>query len=742
MKWIPLTIVLCATLLSPWIYAADDIVIADFEGDSYGDWTVAGEAFGTAPASGTLPGQRTVAGYLGVGLVNSHAGGADGTGKFISPVFKLERRFFNFLIGGGYSPGASLKLLVLKDNSWQTVQTASGSKYAIWKTQILRWESWDISGNQGLNARIEVVDEATGAEGFIVIDHIIQSDEDFSIPPEDFTREIDITKDYLHFPVQTDAPQRLVKLQRNGQSLREFDIQFATGEPDFWVYLETHEFRGEALTLVVGQRRYEPTNILELVSAGSKPKNFDSFYKEKLRPQFHYTSPRGWNNDPNGMVCYKGEYHLFYQRNPFGWDWGNMTWGHAVSTDMVHWTNLPDALHPDASGTMYSGTAVIDKDNTAGFKTGEEDPIVLFYTSAGGTNSWSKGVPHTQSIAYSNDRGRTWTKYAGNPVVGFIRKGNRDPKVLWHEPTKQWCMVLYLGENEMAFFTSDNLKEWTEHTDSRIKGFHECPELFELPIDGNPNNTKWILYGALGDYLIGDFDGKEFKPETEIIKFSHARNFYASQTFNDIPKEDGRRIQIGWARYVDMPGMPFNQMMNFPCKLTLRTTKDGIRMCPMPIREIEKLYKGEKVFEKKKVEPGTNLLSGFEGDLFDIEANIEISKADRVGFRIRGVEVVYDAKTKTLTSSSKKSAKIAKEAKENKLPPDTEPAKLETSDGSIQLRILVDRTSIEVFANNGEVFMPMGDIPEEGQARTLELFAEGGASSVRSLAIRDLESVW
>lgn len=270
------------------------------------------------------------------------------------------------------------------------------------------------------------------------------------MPLENFTREIDITQDFLHFPVQMDAPKRMVKLQRDGESLREFEIQFATGEPDFWVYLETHEFQGESLALVIEQRRYEPSNILESVSAGPEPKNFDTFYTEKLRPQFHYSSPRGWNNDPNGMVYYDGEYHLFYQRNPFGWDWGNMTWGHAVSTDMLHWENLPDALHPDASGTMFSGTAVIDKDNVSGFKTGDEDPIILFYTSAGGTNPWSKGVPHTQSIAYSNDRGRTFTKYAGNPVVDFIRQGNRDPKVLWHEPTQQWCMVLFLGEGEVG----------------------------------------------------------------------------------------------------------------------------------------------------------------------------------------------------------------------------------------------------------------------------------------------------
>lgn len=739
MKRLALTMAFILVLMAQGATAAEDIVIADFEGDSYGGWTVEGDAFGSAPAMGTLPFQRNVAGYQGEGLASSYAGGGDGTGTLVSPVFKLERKYLNFLIGGGYTGSSSAKLLVLKDGDWHALQTATGPTYATWKTQLLQWESWDVSQSQGLDARIEIVDDATGKEGFIVIDHVVQSDEDFTIPPEDFTRTLDITQDYFHFPVGMDAPSRLVKLQRDGQSIREFEIQFATGEPDFWVYLETHEFRGETLTLVAEQRRYENSDLLQLVSAGSEPKNFDTYYKEKLRPQFHYSSPRGWNNDPNGMVYYDGEYHLFYQRNPFGWDWGNMTWGHAVSTDMLHWKNLPDALHPDASGTMFSGTAIVDKDNVAGFKTGDEDPVILFYTSAGGTNPWSKDVPYTQSIAYSNDRGRTFTKYAGNPIIEFIVKGNRDPKVFWHEPTQQWSMVLFLVEDELAFFTSDNLKDWTEH--SRINGFFECPELFELPVDGDSDNMKWVLHGAAGDYMIGDFDGKSFKPETEIIKYSHAPYFYASQTFNNVPEEDGRRIQIGWARYVNTPGMPFNQMMNFPVALSLRTTSDGIRMCPMPIREIENLYESETTFGKDSIKPGDNPLNGFKGELFDIDADIEVLGAGRVGLRIRDFEIAYDTNATLLTCTRAETGTPAREIDKDQ-PDGKASAKLEPNDGRIQLRILVDTTSIEIYANNGEVFMPMGAVSEDGQEKRLELFVEGGTAKVRSLAIRELESVW
>jgi fructan beta-fructosidase len=714
-----------------------DVVIADFEGDTYGDWTVEGEAFGSGPVKGTLPDQPAVSGYQGEGLANSFVGGDASTGKLSSPRFKIERDYINFLIGGGaHGRRASISLeMFWADESW-IHRSASGAPVEPDGKGELEWESWNVGKFKGLEAQIHIVDQVTGELGHITIDQIVQSDRRFVEDREKLTREIEITRDYLHFPVRTGAQKRLVKLQRDGASLREFTIEFAAGEPDFWVYLETHEFRGETLTLMAEQMRGDSVNILDRVSAGDKPKNFETFYSEKLRPQYHFSSPRGWNNDPNGLVYYKGEYHLFYQRNPFGWAWDNMTWGHAISTDLVHWKHLPDALHPDAMGTMYSGTAIVDKTNTLGFKTGDEDPIILFYTSAGGMNPWSKGEPHTQSMAYSNDRGRTFTKYEGNPIVEHIRGGNRDPRVFWHEPTKKWVMVLYLDDSEVGFFTSDDLKDWTEHKQSRIKGFHECPELFELPVDGDADNMKWVLYGAAGDYMIGQFDGKVFTPETEIIEYAHGDGFYASQLYSNIPEEDGRVIQVAWGR-IELPGMPFNQMMTFPVALELRTIGDGIRMCPTPIREIEKLYASEKVFKDKKVEPGSNLLSGFEGDLFDIEAEIEIFEAERIGFRIRGIEVVWDSDAETVTSGW-----VTYDTKEMAVTTGEKSARLAADDGRIRLRILVDRASIEVFANDGEVYMPMDALPEDGQAKTLELFTEGGTARVRSLAVRELESIW
>ena len=230
-----------------------------------------------------------------------------------------------------------------------------------------------------------------------------------------------------------------------------------------------------------------------------------TLYKELHRPQFHFTSQRYWINDPNGLVYYAGEWHLFFQHNPYGIKWGNMTWGHAVSPDLVHWTQLPNALEPDALGTIYSGSAVVDWANTAGMQTGAEPPLIAIYTSAG--SEAKPPVPFTQSIAGSNDRGRTWTKHSGNPVLGHIVGANRDPKVIWHAPSAQWVMALYLDGNDYALFGSPNLRDWTRLCDVAMPGVAECPDFFPLPVDGAATRTLWVFWGAAGCYRLGAFDG-------------------------------------------------------------------------------------------------------------------------------------------------------------------------------------------------------------------------------------------
>lgn len=243
-------------------------------------------------------------------------------------------------------------------------------------------------------------------------------------------------------------------------------------------------------------------------------------YTETYRPQFHFTPQKNWMNDPNGLVYYKGEYHLFYQYNPNGNSWGDMSWGHAVSKDLVHWEELPLALSHDDEEMVFSGSAVVDWNNTTGFGTKKNPPMVAIYTSA-----YKNGGKQAQSLAYSTDRGRTWTKYQGNPVIDIDSNNFRDPKVQWHAPTKSWLMTVSLSaEHKVRFYSSKNLKDWELQSEfgpaGATGGVWECPDLFPLAVDGDKNNIKWVLVvninpggiagGSAAQYFVGDFDGKKF----------------------------------------------------------------------------------------------------------------------------------------------------------------------------------------------------------------------------------------
>lgn len=452
--------------------------------------------------------------------------------------------------------------------------------------------------------------------------------------------------------------------------------------------------------------------------------NDGKLYPETYRPQFHFTARKNWLNDPNGLIYYKGEYHLFFQHNPAGINWGNMTWGHAVSPDMVHWKQLPNAIEPDELGTIFSGSGVVDWNNTADFQTGEEKVLVCIYTSAGKHAPLQK--PFTQSLAHSNDRGRSWIKYEGNPVLGHIAGSNRDPKVIWHQPTERWIMALYLDGNDFALFSSPNLKTWTRLDDIRIPGASECPDLFELPLDGDEKNTKWVFWGGNGSHLIGTFDGRNFKAESEALKTDWGANCYAAQTWSDIPKADGRRLQIAWMSGGKYPDMPFNQQMSFPCELTLQTTLEGIRLFRRPVREIENIHQKAHSWENQRLKPGENLLKGISGELFDIRAEVELGEATEFGFDIRGEKVRYHVAEKQLSCLGKSAPLL----------------RLHDRNGNrIKLQILVDRTSLEVFGNEGRVSMTSCFLPEL-ENTNLGIYASGGEVKILYLNVYELRSAW
>ena len=362
---------------------------------------------------------------------------------------------------------------------------------------------------------------------------------------------------------------------------------------------------------------------------------------------------------------------------------------------------------------MYSGSAVVDWKNTAGFQTGDEKALVCIFTAA--------GKPFTQGLAFSNDRGRTWTKYAQNPVLPHIIGENRDPKVIWYAPQGKWVMALYLDKNDFALFDSRDLKQWEKLSDVTIPGSSECPEFFEIALDGNPENSRWVFYGGNGLYLIGKFDGRTFTPESGPHELHHGNCWYASQTFNDIPPADGRRLLIPWGQ-IALPGMPFNQMMGLPVELTLKTTEEGPRLLANPVMEIASLSVKTHTLKPQALKPGENPLAGIQGELLDLVAELEVGDAAEVAFSLRGVPLTYDIRKQELACEGNHAA-------------------LPAINGRIRLRVLVDRASVDIFGNAGRLYMPMGMIvPPEN--RSLEIQAKGGSARILALEVRELKSAW
>ncbi|MBT5876337.1 MAG: glycoside hydrolase family 32 protein [Candidatus Latescibacteria bacterium] len=443
-------------------------------------------------------------------------------------------------------------------------------------------------------------------------------------------------------------------------------------------------------------------------------------YDELHRPQYHFTAREHWLNDPNGLVFYDGEYHLFFQHNPDSVKWGNMTWGHAVSPDLLHWEQLDHALLPDDLGTIFSGSAVIDWQDTSGLRTGDEKTMVALYTSAG--EHAALPVPFTQSMAYSNDRGRTWTKYDQNPVIGHIRAQNRDPKVIWHEPSGHWIMALYLDDSDYALFRSEDLTNLQRTCGLNLPGVTECPDFFELPVDGNSEDRRWVFWGSCGGYLIGGFDGIDFVPETDVMHAEYGSNGYAAQTWSDLPAADGRRIQISWMADGKFPSMPFNQQMSFPVTLTLSRFEDGIRLCRAPIVELERLRTRTYLTEPCRLLPGKNLIPETIHDLLDIEISVEPASAHAFGLVVRGHTIEYDCFSKTISCLGKEAPVV-------------------TGDSEITLRFLVDRTSVEIFSGDGRISMSHCFLPEAADV-PIECFVRGGELQIVSLRVHELASIW
>ena len=434
-------------------------------------------------------------------------------------------------------------------------------------------------------------------------------------------------------------------------------------------------------------------------------------YHEKYRPQFHFTARQwtehllnpgqqqeGWLNDPNGLIFVDGVYHLFAQR------WAKC-WIHAVSKDMLHWTEVQPAFWADHrfGDGVQSGGAVYDWENSSGLSKDPDNPALIAF--------WSGFDQMSQCISYSLDKGTTWHKYEHNPVLVHPE---RDPKVFWYAPDKRWIMVLSC-EGSYEFFTSKNLLSWTK-LPSKIPDSYECPDIFQLPLDGNLDNLKWVLVRGDGFYSIGEFDGTKFISQTDQLPGDQGPNFYATMSWGDIADEPGRRVQIAWMRGGSYPDMPFNQQMSFPCDLSLKTGDAGLHVCRNPIHEISKLHGTPHHMNTTTLNAGMKLPLNVSGELYHIKANVNLSLDSEVHFHINGASL-------TFMSSS-----VACNSQQIKVM------------GTVStFEILIDRTSAELFVNDGLVSVSSCFLPTDNN---FNIDCKAGSITIESMVIYPLHSIW
>ena len=526
---------------------------------------------------------------------------------------------------------------------------------------------------------------------------------------------LNVTAKFLILPVQDDAPESKVCIVKdNEQRGTLMNVRLARERVDSYVPFILSDYKGQQISVDIQGLPADAVCWKELKLADS----FDMSNKETFRPVYHHTPAYGWMNDPNGMFYKDGVYHLFFQYNPYGSVWGNMHWGHSTSSDLIHWNFEGVSIVPDAWGAIFSGSCVVDHNNTAGFG---KDAVIAFYTSAKST-PW--GDVQSESMAYSLDNGKTFVKYAGNPIITSLEKDFRDPKVFWYAPGKHWVMILAVGQH-MELYSSVNLKDWKKESEfGKMQGAHggvwECPDLIELPVEGS-RERKWVLIcninpggpfgGSAAQYFVGSFDGKTFVNESPVQTkwMDWGKDNYATVTWNNAP--DGRCIALGWMsnwQYANnVPTRQYRSANTIARDLTLYKAGGEFYLKSTPSREM-KQARGEKVSvpsfkvtDSYKIE---SLLKDNNG-AYEIEMEIQVADASKISLNLQNekgeqVSMYYDLLRKQFVMDRSKSGKVDFS---NDFP--AVPAAPVHAGKTLRLRLFVDRSSIEAFGEDGKFVM-------------------------------------
>lgn len=526
---------------------------------------------------------------------------------------------------------------------------------------------------------------------------------------------LDVKENYMLLPVQDDAPEGKICIVRNNVQEGTFmNVRLARERVDSYVPFVLSAYKGQHISIDI---QGVPENALcwkELKMSDS----FDMTNKEKFRPVYHHTPAYGWMNDPNGMFYKDGVYHLYFQWNPYGSVWANMHWGHSTSTDLMHWNFEGSAIVPDAWGAIFSGSCVVDHNNTAGFG---KDAVIAFYTSAK-ASPW--GDVQSQSMAYSLDNGKTFVKYEGNPILTSSEKDFRDPKVFWYAPGKHWVMMLAVGQH-MEIYSSVNLKEWKKESEfGAMQGAHggvwECPDLVEIPVEGT-REKKWVLIcnlnpggpfgGSAAQYFVGSFDGKKFVNEspTQTKWMDWGKDNYATVTWNNAP--DGRCIALGWMsnwQYANnVPTRQYRSANTLARDLTLYREGQELYLKSTPSSEVKKA-RGKKVsipsFKVSEKHEMVNLFEEKQG-AYEVEIVIQNAGASKITFCLLNdkgekVSMYYDLNRKQFVMDRSESGTV--DFSKDFPAVTVAPANV---DKELTLRLFVDRSSIEAFGEDGKFVM-------------------------------------
>lgn len=579
-----------------------------------------------------------------------------------------------------------------------------------------------------------------GAENSMVVKHLAN---------EQNIILLDSVKKFLLLPVQENAPEGKVNIIVNNEFQLEqnINIRLAREKVDYYVPLDLSAYQGKSVSVDVTGMPASSLCWKEIKLSDT----FDSSNRETYRPVYHHTPVYGWMNDPNGMFYKDGVYHLYFQYNPYGSMWANMTWGHSTSTDLTHWTYEGTAIVPDAWGAIFSGSCVVDKDNTAGFGKGA---VVAFYTSAKST-PW--GDVQSQSMAYSLDNGKTFIKYEHNPILTSTERDFRDPKVFWYAPGKHWVMMLAVGQ-EMQIYSSGNLKEWKKESSfGAMQGAHggvwECPDLVEVAVEGS-KEKKWVLIcnlnpggpfgGSAAQYFVGSFDGKKFVNEspTQTKWLDWGKDNYATVTWSNAPA--GRCIALGWMsnwQYANnVPTTQYRSANTLARDLTLYRVGGELYLKSKPSPEIKKARAEEKkisTFEVKGNYEVASLLADNKG-AYEIEMTIENKGTSKIDFSLMNekgekVAMYYDVVRKQFVMDRSASGIVGF----SRDFPAVTVAPVRNTD-QIHLRLFIDRSSVEAFGEDGEYVMTNLVFPAEPYNRMV-FSSDKGSYIVKSMNVYRLQ---